>query len=136
MDVCVHVISAIIALQIWGDGLYTRDQWKAFATIYLIALLIFLLMNRALYIYNTTIFFYIDRIIKRETLSILVAMLCAGLLFANVSALEVEPSLFFGLCGVTYVVLILEILFFERILDRIITRKHIPRVLYVGSKDS
>ncbi len=136
MDVCVHVISAIIALQIWGDGLYTRDQWKAFATIYLIALLIFLLMNRALYIYNTTIFFYIDRIIKRETLSILVAMLCAGLLFANVSGLDVDPSLFFGLCGVTYVVLILEILFFERILDRIITRKHIPRVLYVGSKDS
>lgn len=136
MDVCVHVISAIIAIQIWGDGLYTRDQWKAFATIYLIALLIFLLMNRALYIYNTTIFFYVDRIIKRETLSILVAMLCAGLLFANVSDLDVEPSLFFGLCGVTYVVLILEILFFERILDRIIMRKHIPRVLYVGSKDS
>ncbi len=136
MDVFVHVISAIIALQIWGDALYTKDQWKAFATIYLIALLIFLLMNRALYIYNTTIFFYLDRIIKRETLSILVAMLCAGLLFANVSALEIEPSLFFGLCGVTYAVLILEILFFERLLDRIIMRKHIPRVLYVGSKDT
>jgi exopolysaccharide biosynthesis polyprenyl glycosylphosphotransferase len=41
-----------------------------------------------------------------------------------------------GLCLVTYEVMILEILFFERILDRIIMRKYISRVLYVGSKDS
>ncbi len=136
MDICVHVISAIVALNIWGEGLYTTEQWKAFATIYLVALLVFLLMNRSLYIYNSTIFFYLDRIIKRETLSISVAMLCAGFLFANVSSLEIKPAFFFGLCGVTYVVLILEILFFERIIDRIIMRKHIPRVLYVGSKDS
>ena len=136
LDIFAQIISFIISYSVWGRGIYTAHEWGAFATVYIVAILIFLLCNRSLNIYNSTIFFYLDRIVKRETVSFALAVCCAAVIFWKASFIEFNIEFMRGLCLVTYEVMILEILFFERILDRIIMRKYISRVLYVGSKDS
>ena len=136
LDIFVHVISFIISYNVWGRGIYTAHEWGAFATVYIVSIIIFLLCNRTLNIYNSTIFFYLDRIVKRESVSFTLAVCCAAVIFLKASYIEFNVEFMRGLCLVTYEVMILEILFFERILDRIIMRKYISRVLYVGSKDS
>ncbi len=137
MDVCVHIISFIIAYFAWGQDIYTKLQWRTFLTVYIVSIFIFLLINRTLYIYNSTIFFYIDRIIRRETFSYSVSIICAAMIFMNATDLYFQRNFICGLAIVTYSLIILEIVFFERILDKIIMRrKNIPRILYVGSKDS
>ncbi len=136
LDIFVHVISFIISYNVWGRGIYTAHEWGAFATVYIVSIIIFLLCNRTLNIYNSTIFFYLDRIVKRESVSFALAVCCAAVIFLKASYIEFNVEFMRGLCLVTYEVMILEILFFERLLDRIIMRKYISRVLYVGSKDS
>ena len=137
MDICVHIISFIIAYFAWGQDAYSRAEWKTFLTVYIVSIFIFLLINRTLYIYNSTIFFYLDRIIRRESFSFVMSIFCAAMIFVNSTDLVFQKEFILGLTVVTYSVLFLEILFFERILDRIIMRrKNIPRILYVGPKDS
>ena len=136
MDVAVHLLSFLIAFSIWKPETYTTQEWKAFLSIYLFCILYFLTLNRTLRVYDNTVFFYNDRIIRRETASFVVSFLCGYVLYKNVSDSEFASKFIWWLLGISYVLMIIEILFFKRIIDRVINRRHIPRVIYVGSKDS
>ena len=81
IDVLVLFFSFFIAYSVFDNDFSTMEEWIAFVTIYLVCILIFLLGNRTQYIYNNTIFFYRDRIIKRETLSFILALVCGGFLY-------------------------------------------------------
>ncbi len=136
LDALVHIIAFIIAYSLWGHHIYSKTEWRVFVSIYIICILIFLLVNRSLYIYNNTIFLYKDRIIRRETFSYVIAALSGALLFVNVADIGFQTQFIVGLAAISYILLLLQILFFQKIVDRIVMRKHIPRVLYVGSKES
>lgn len=136
LDLLVNIIAFCIVFFIFGAEVYTIEEWKAFISIYIVCILIFLLNNIGLSIYNNTVFFYNDRIIKRETLSFIVASICGMVIYKNSSSINDENDFIKWLLGTTYILLIMEIFLFKRIIDRFIGRKHIPRILYVGSKDS
>ncbi len=136
LDIFVHIVSFAIAFFVWGKDIFTETEWRSFVPVYLICILIFLLCNRALYIYNNTIFFYMDRIARRESFSFAVSVLCGAILFFFVANITFQKEYLLGLIVITYAMLLFQILFFQKIIDRIVMRKHIPRVLYVGSKDS
>ena len=136
MDVLVNLISFFVTFKIWGPSTYTDEEWRAFLAIYLVCIFIFLLISRTLRIYDNTVFFYNDRIIRRQTVAFVVAFICGYGIYKNVSDMAFASWFIWWLLGVTYALLILEILLFKKIVDKFINRKHIPRVLYVGSKDS
>ncbi|MBP3198451.1 MAG: sugar transferase [Butyrivibrio sp.] len=137
LDVFILAISFIISFSIWGDTVDRGLQLRAFMAVYLVCIIIFLLCNRTANIYNNTIFYYLDRIIRRETASFLAAVICGVLLVLNISDEIGQAWKFFvGIACVSYGLIFLEIIFFRNIIDRIIMRRHVPRVLYVGSKDS
>lgn len=136
LDIMVHAVSLFIVLLLFGVDLYSEREWKAFFSIYIVCILIFILNNQGLNIYNNTVFFYTDRIIRRETISFFVGFTCGGFIYANSADFMLDSAFIIWLICITYILLILQILFFKRIIDRFIGRKHIPRVLYVGSKDS
>lgn len=136
LDLLVHVISFIIAFSIWWPDTYTNGEWKAFISLYLICIIIFILANRTQNIYNNTVFLYNDRIIRRETTSFVVAFACGYIVHSGASFAQLPMSFVVGLLCVSYILLILEIFFFKKIIDRFIGRKHVSRILYVGSKDS
>ncbi len=119
----------------WGS-LVRPEQWKSIISMFFIFVLIFIISNRAANIYNNTLFFYTDRVIKRESVSFFFAFL-SGFLTYEFSLLEsIDYRFLLRFLMVSYEIMSLEILFFLKIIDRIINRKHIPRCIYVGSKAS
>ncbi len=140
----VHVILDMFFLGVaflLSAGLFGRNvnptEWKAIASIYFVCCVIFLLGNRTAYVYNNTLFFYLDRIIRRETLSFFISVICGVIIYyCCIDTRNFRAEFFFGLIIVTYIVVLFEILVFQRLIDLIINRKHIPRCVYVGSKDS
>ncbi len=136
LDVVVHIVAFLIVLSIWGLDIYTVAEWKGFFSIYVVCILVFLLNNQGLNIYNNTVFFYTDRIIRRETFSFILALFCGAFIYANVSFFTLNRDFIMWLLWISYACLLLQIVLFKRIIDRFIGRKYIPRVLYVGSKDS
>ena len=79
IDAFVQILSFFIAFSFGWDNAYTETDLKPFVSIYLVCIIIYLLFNRSLYVYNNTIFFYMDRIIRRETFSFMMAVLCGAL---------------------------------------------------------
>ncbi len=136
LDIFILVLAFIVSFSFWGNTINSTLQLRAFASVYLVCIIIFLLSNRTANIYNNTIFFYIDRIVRRETFSFILAVVSGIILILNVSDIGTAKRFLIGIACVSYGLIILEILFFRNIIDRIIMRRHVPRVLYVGSKDS
>ncbi|WP_026522022.1 sugar transferase [Butyrivibrio sp. VCB2001] len=137
LDALVHLISFGITYSFFGGrNAYTGAQWKAFISLYLVCILVFLLINNSLNIYNNTVFFYIDRIFKRETVAFVGALCCGAIIYFNVSDIRFILDFIWWLLGTSYFLLTMQIVFFKGIIDKFIARKHVPRVLYVGSKDS
>ncbi len=136
MDATVCVVSFLIAFSVWGPKECTAQEWKGFLSIYVVCILFFFTINRTLRIYDNTVFFYKDRIIRRVTFSFLVAFSCGHIIYVNSMKSSITSEFVFWLLGITYFSLIVEILIFKDLIDRLINRKHIPRVVYVGSKNS
>lgn len=137
LDFMVLMFSFALTHIIWGDDYsYTSAEWRFVVSLYTVCVIIFLLTNRTANIYNNTIFFYLDRIVRRESFSFLMASFCGVLILYNTEAVTVYTHYLIRLGLVSYALVILENVFFRRIIDRFIMRKHIPRVVYVGSKDS
>ena len=137
LDFMVLMFSFALTHIIWGDDYsYTSAEWRFVVSLYTVCVIIFLLTNRTANIYNNTIFFYLDRIVRRESFSFLMATFCGVLILYNTEAVTVYTYYLIRLGLVSYALVILENVFFRRIIDRFIMRKHVPRVVYVGSKDS
>lgn len=137
LDIVCVALGFAISFSLWGEssGL-TNNEVKGLMSIYLVSVFIFLLVNRSLNVYNTTVFFYPDRIIRRETLAYSCGLLCAFALLINAYTINAESKLMIGLPILTYALIMVEIIFFRNIIDRFVMRKHVPRALYIGSKDS
>ncbi len=136
LDFAVLLLAFLVATIIWGDSAAVQVDKAAILSVYVVCAFVFLLSNRAANIYNNTIFFYLDRIIRRETFSFVVAIACALLVFINATTVDIMDPFLIGIAFIAYVFIVLEIVFFRGIVDRFVMRKHVPRVLYVGSKDS
>lgn len=137
-----HMILDIF-LQLLALGLTTlflgssigESEWMVVLSVFVSFIVIFILANRSANIYNVTLFFYQDRILKKESRSFLLATFCGGLYY-YVCMREFVP-LRYVICFlcISYLIIFFEICFFQQLLDRVINRKSVPRVLYVGSKD-
>ncbi|SFB84375.1 sugar transferase [Butyrivibrio sp. YAB3001] len=136
LDSFILIVSFGITYLICGDYGFSREDWKAVVSLYIVCIFIFLLVNRTENIYNNTIFFYMDRIIRRETLSFIAATVSGVIVLFNSMSVDIYMPFLVYLALISYALIIFENVFFRRIVDRIVMRKHVPRVLYVGSKDS
>ncbi|WP_026657857.1 sugar transferase [Butyrivibrio sp. AC2005] len=135
MDILFQLIALGLTALVWGRFV-ANDEWDSLLSMFVIFLIIFLVSNRASNIYNNTLFFYLDRVIKRESMAFFTGASSGVLIYFFCLGSSIEPSVLLGFLTVSYCVLLLKILLFRNIIDRIINRKHVPRVIYVGSKDS
>ena len=110
LDAFILFVSFFLLYPFFGHETFTANGWRAFFSIYLVGIFLFLLANRTLRIYDNTVFFYNDRIIRRVTFSFIIAVLCGTLLFCNVSDFTYVPNFIWWLLGVSYIDLLLEIL--------------------------
>ncbi|WP_029322972.1 sugar transferase [Butyrivibrio sp. AE3004] len=135
LDVFFQGAALLVTCLIWGDLVQT-DQWKSILSMFFVFVLIYIVTNRAANIYNNTLFFYTDRVVKRESVSFFFAFLSGFLTYEFNLQSSIDYRFFIRFLMISYMIIALETLFFLKIIDRIINRKHIPRCIYVGSKDS
>lgn len=135
IDIVIQFVALGITALIYGN-LVDAKQWYSVWAMFIIFLVIFLLANRTANIYNVTLFFYIDRIFRRETFSFILASLSSALIYYWCLNMSIAPKFVITFEITSYVLIVLGILVFRNLIDRIVNRKYIPRVVYVGSKDS
>ena len=135
LDIFFQFVALFTTMSLMGH-LIKAGQVKSILAMFFIFVLIFVISNRAANIYNNTLFFYTDRVIRRESVSFFLSALCGFLIYSFcLNSLIDYRFLLFFVCN-SYMIVLLEIMFFLRLIDRIINRKHVPRVAYIGSKNS
>ena len=96
---------------------------------------IFIVSNRASYLYNVTMFCYLDRMIRKFSLSFVIAAVPTALLVHQVCPRWWEAMDFYlTYLGVAYGLLLVKIIFYKPIM-RLQHRQYIPRIAFVGNKD-
>lgn len=99
-------------------------------------LIIFLLSNRVANVYNVTLFYYLDRILRKEAWSFVMASLVSAMVYFLCLNQSISQVFVVAYLAISFVLMVLEILVFRNLIDRIVSRKYVPRCVYVGSKDS
>ncbi|WP_026497657.1 sugar transferase [Butyrivibrio sp. WCD2001] len=135
LDVVFQCLSMTIVYLVWGH-LVKAEQRDSILAMLFVFVVIYVVCNRAANIYNNTLFFYVDRIIRRKTVSFLWATFSCFLVYWFCLDHVIDADFLMAFLTLSYLIVLVESLFFLRLIDRLINRKHIPRCVYVGSKDS
>lgn len=115
---------------------FTVDSFRVFVILACVQLIIYLLNNKKEYIYNVTMFFYLDRVYRKITKSYLIGAVATVCLLYYVSAKQLQPKIYFFFLVLTYVLLCFGTMFFRKWFARIFYKKTVPRTVFVGNKDA
>ncbi|MBE5937555.1 MAG: sugar transferase [Lachnospiraceae bacterium] len=124
----------LTTLRFWDD--LSVDNTREFTILAFVFLIIFLLNNKKEYIYNVTMFFYLDRIYRKITKSFLTG---AGITIAIIyftSSVELDSNVFLFFIIITYILVCCNTLLFRNRFVRIISKRILPRTAFVGKKES
>lgn len=94
-------------------------------------ILIFILSNKEEYLYNITLFYYLDRIHRKLTKSFLIATIATAALMNYVIDLEEGRKPYFMYLIIGYVLICIK-MFFNKPILRLVQGKNIPRTVFVG----
>lgn len=135
LDILVQCIAFAVTGLIFFEKI-PSSQWYGICSMFLVYLIVFILSNRTANVYNVTLFYYLDRIFRKETWSFICSCFVGALIYFWCIERKIPKEFVLAFVGISYVLIILEILVFRNLIDRIVNRKYIPRCIYVGSKDS
>lgn len=135
LDVIVQMIAIAITVLLFRDRISSGQGQSIFA-LFEVFLIIFVLSNRVANVYNVTLFYYLDRILRKEAWSFVMASLVSALVYFLCLNQSISQVFVVAFLAISFVLMVLEILVFRNLIDRIVSRKYVPRCVYVGSKDS
>lgn len=135
LDVIVQMIAIAITVLFFSDRIAAEQRQSVFA-LFVVFLIVFILSNRVANVYNVTLFYYLDRILRKEAWSFIVASLVSALVYFCCLNQSISQVFVIAFLSISFVLMVLEILVFRNLIDRIVSRKYVPRCIYVGSKDS
>ena len=135
LDVIVQMIAIAITVLLFRDRI-ASGQWQSIFALFEVFLIIFLLSNRVANVYNVTLFYYLDRILRKEAWSFVMASLVSAMVYFLCLNQSISQVFVVAFLAISFVLMVLEILVFRNLIDRIVSRKYVPRCVYVGSKDS
>ncbi|MEE1101482.1 MAG: sugar transferase [Agathobacter sp.] len=135
LDVVVQMIAIAITVLFFSDRIVAEQRQSVFA-LFVVFLIVFILSNRVANVYNVTLFYYLDRILRKEAWSFIVASLVSALVYFCCLNQSISQVFVIAFLSISFVLMVLEILVFRNLIDRIVSRKYVPRCIYVGSKDS
>ena len=129
------MIAIAITVLLFRDRISSGQGQSIFA-LFEVFLIIFLLSNRVANVYNVTLFYYLDRILRKEAWSFVMASLVSAMVYFLCLNQSISQVFVVAFLAISFVLMVLEILVFRNLIDRIVSRKYVPRCVYVGSKDS
>ncbi|MDE6209330.1 MAG: sugar transferase [Lachnospiraceae bacterium] len=127
-DILFGCISFVVSALI--TGIFAREDWRKYFVVAVIFMLIYILSNKESRIYNVTTFFYIDRVLKHVTKSILIATTVTSTLLFYIGNAAVDGRFYVIYLVVTYICVIISAM-----IMRILVKSgnvFAPRTLMIG----
>ena len=132
LDALILVCAFGIAYCIQG---YKIDEHTTLTMVALVAvfILIYLLSNKEEYLYNVTMFYYLDRVQRKITKSFLVSTVATAALMGVIAPGENARKFYLIFLIVAYVLASLKMFFFKP-LSKLIAAGNAPRTAFVGKR--
>lgn len=130
-DIVFGCLSYFIAAVFTGKLI--NDNWNNYALVAIIFMLIYLLSNKESRIYNITTFFYIDRVLRCMTKSVLIATAVTSTLLFYIAEAKFDGFFYIVFLISTYICMLISAM-----IMRIIVKKgnvFAPRTLLIGGKE-
>ena len=135
MDVFGQILALVISMLCF-DRYLADEQRKSLLALFIVFIFIFILSNRVANVYNVTLFYYTDRIVKKQLWSFGLAVFVTSFVYYDSMSCCISYHFILGFLILSFTIIILGVLVFRNLIERFVSRKYIPRCIYVGSKDS
>ncbi|MBE5873456.1 MAG: sugar transferase [Lachnospiraceae bacterium] len=130
MDILVMAIAYALDVFVFGRELL-QNQHIFFFVLFSVFTLIYVLANKEAYLYNVTLFYYLDRVHRKLTKSFLTAMIATSALLYFMTSVEKTKKFYIVFLLIAYVLVCVK-MFINKKLMRYLQRKTIPRTAFVG----
>lgn len=132
IDVLLVLAAFAITVAFFGDtvGQNTLGKLAVLAGVFV---LIYVLSNKEAYLYNVTMFCYLDRVFKKVTRSFLVATVATAAVMFFLADNANTKQFYLIFIGLTYITVIIRVLLYKPF-TRAVNRSKAPRTLFVGKK--
>lgn len=113
-----------------ATGVLFRNNRVDYFVVALIFMLVYLLSNKEARIYNITTFFYIDRVLKKITKSMLLATFVTAMLIFYVGNSNIDMYFYCYFLGITYLLMIISAIIVRHIVKT--NSFFAPRTIMIG----
>ena len=132
LDIFILLFALGINILLFGTKLGS-DELSGFIILAGVFILIYMLSNKEAYLYNVTLFYYLDRVHRKITKSFLIAMVATGVLVNYVMESEQGKRFYLTFLIVSYIFICIK-MFFNMPITRMVQRNSMPRTAFVGKK--
>lgn len=130
LDILVMAVAYALDALIFGRDML-QNQHVFFLVLFGVFTLIYVLANKEAYLYNVTLFYYLDRVHRKLTKSFLTAMIATSAMLYFMTSVEKTKKFYIVFLIIAYVLVCIK-MFFNKKLMRYLQRKTIPRTAFVG----
>ncbi len=133
LDASLLIAAYIVAVLFVGNSV-DSGVLTLYSVLSAVFILIFLLGNKEAYIYNVTMFYYLDRVFRKVTKSFLVALMATTAILFLVTEDRSGRLLFLTFVTLSYVITIVKVLIYKP-LSKKISNRYAPRTVFVGKTE-
>ena len=130
LDILVMAIAYALDVLFFGSDML-QNQHVFFLVLFGVFTLIYVLANKEAYLYNVTLFYYLDRVHRKLTKSFLIAMVATSALMYFMTNVEKTKKFYVIFLIIAYCLVCIKMFFNKKIMRRL-QRKSIPRTAFVG----
>lgn len=130
LDVIIMVVAYLIDLVCFGNSL-EEGTLLGYTILCGVFALIFILSNKEEYLYNVTLFYYMDRIHRKLTKSFLIAMIATAAVMNYVVGFEKGRKFYFLYLIFSYALICIKMFLYKPLMSYI-QKDHVPRTVFVG----
>lgn len=132
LDILLLVLALGLDILLFGLKLNT-DELVGFILLIGVFVVIYMLSNKEAYLYNVTLFYYLDRVHRKITKSFLVAMVATSVLVNYIMQTEEGRQFYLSFLIIAYVLVCIKMFLYMPIM-RMTQRNSMPRTAFVGKK--
>lgn len=130
LDVIIMVVAYLIDLVCFGNSL-EEGTLLGYTILCGVFALIFILSNKEEYLYNVTLFYYMDRIHRKLTKSFLIAMIATAAVMNYVVGFDTGRKFYFLYLILSYALICIKMFFYKPLMCYL-QKDHVPRTVFVG----
>ncbi len=132
LDILILVCALGLDILMYGNSI-RAEELLGFIILIGVFTLIYLLANKEAYLYNVTLFYYLDRVHRKVTKSFLMAMVSTAVFVGYISEQESFRKIYLIFLIMAYTFICVKMFLYMPIM-RMVQRNTTPRTAFVGKK--